>query len=619
MHFKYRLLISFLLVALIPIGIIGEYSIISSTKALTNKSLEELEKNTNLEAEKIENYLNNCRSDVLFLSKSPKVLKYSETKHPFDRWDLEFSLLSLSLDKNYHEVGYLDENTIIYVKNKKIPEERNTENINIPDLKQGEVYVSDIFLKRNNGIFEIPYQPLILFAAPIYINEERKGYVYLEAYLTEFISDFESSTPRVYFTDSSGNYIYHPDPLKRWSAELDGKENLHKDYNNLVDDILSGNSGASISGDEIVSYVPIKIEDKKWFLIMSSPKDIILESVRRFKLGFYIVVSTVLVSATAISYFLSKVITEPLVNLTKATEKIAEGDLRTKISETGSDELKILARSFNTMAEKLNESYSALEKKVEERTAELKLINEKLKASYKELVEANKTKSRFLANISHELKTPLNSIIGFTEVMLDDENLNEEQKDYLQTILRNSDNLLYMIEDLLTISRIEAGKSEMIFTDFKISEVFEKSIKIVEPLAKDKCIEISTELKYDPVIRGDMRKIMQVMLNLLSNAIKFNRENGKIYLRAMKAGSNLRVEVEDTGIGIKEEYQGIIFDEFKQVGDLETKEYRGTGLGLAITRNFIEMHNGRIWVESEYGKGSKFIFEIPVGDLNGKK
>jgi len=619
MHFKYRLLISFLLVALIPIGIIGEYSIISSTKALTNKSLEELEKNTNLEAEKIENYLNNCRSDVLFLSKSPKVLKYSETKHPFDRWDLEFSLLSLSLDKNYHEVGYLDENTIIYVKNKKIPEERNTENINIPDLKQGEVYVSDIFLKRNNGIFEIPYQPLILFAAPIYINEERKGYVYLEAYLTEFISDFESSTPRVYFTDSSGNYIYHPDPLKRWSAELDGKENLHKDYNNLVDDILSGNSGASISGNEIVSYVPIKIEDKKWFLIMSSPKDIILESVRRFKLGFYIVVSTVLVSATAISYFLSKVITEPLVNLTKATEKIAEGDLRTKISETGSDELKILARSFNTMAEKLNESYSALEKKVEERTAELKLINEKLKASYKELVEANKTKSRFLANISHELKTPLNSIIGFTEVMLDDENLNEEQRDYLQTILRNSDNLLYMIEDLLTISRIEAGKSEMIFTDFKISEVFEKSIKIVEPLAKDKCIEISTELKYDPVIRGDMRKIMQVMLNLLSNAIKFNRENGKIYLRAMKAGSNLRVEVEDTGIGIKEEYQGIIFDEFKQVGDLETKEYTGTGLGLAITRNFIEMHNGRIWVESEYGKGSKFIFEIPVGDLNGKK
>ncbi|HDM22217.1 MAG TPA: HAMP domain-containing histidine kinase, partial [Methanomicrobia archaeon] len=201
----------------------------------------------------------------------------------------------------------------------------------------------------------------------------------------------------------------------------------------------------------------------------------------------------------------------------------------------------------------------------------------------------------------------------------DDENLNEEQRDYLQTILRNSDNLLYMIEDLLTISRIEAGKSEMIFTDFKISEVFEKSIKIVEPLAKDKCIEISTELKYDPVIRGDMRKIMQVMLNLLSNAIKFNRENGKIYLRAMKAGSNLRVEVEDTGIGIKEEYQGIIFDEFKQVGDLETKEYRGTGLGLAITRNFIEMHNGRIWVESEYGKGSKFIFEIPVGDLNGKK
>lgn len=352
---------------------------------------------------------------------------------------------------------------------------------------------------------------------------------------------------------------------------------------------------------------------------MSNPKDIILESVRTFKIGFYIVVSVVIISAVSISYFLSKIITEPLVSLTNATEKIAEGNLSTKISETGSDELKTLAKSFNIMAGKLNESYSALEKKVEERTAELKLINEKLKASYEELVEASRTKSKFLANISHELKTPLNSIIGFTEVMLDDGNLNEEQKDYLQTILRNSENLLYMIEDLLTISRIEAGKSDMYLTEFKFSEVLEKSLKMVDPLAKEKQIDILKDLKDDPVIKGDMRKIMQVMLNLLSNAIKFNRENGKIYIRSIKIENNLRVEVEDTGIGIKKKYYDLIFDEFKQVEPLETKEYTGTGLGLAITKNFIKMHNGKIWVESEYGKWSKFIFEIPIGDVNGKK
>ena len=618
MHFKYKLLIAFLLVALIPIGIIGQYSILSSTNALTKKALEELEDNAQLEAGKIENYLTNCKNDIVFLSKSSGVLTYTETKDPLDRWQLERSLLSISLEKGYYQVGYVADNTI-YVKDQEMPREDTTEKFEMPELEYGEVYVSEIFLKESKGVFEIPLKPLILFAAPIYIDEERKADVFIVAYLAKFLSGFETSNKEVFFTDESGVYIYHPDELKRWSTEFNPQECLHKDYATEVSTILSGQSGTCIVGNEIISYVPVEVQNQKWFLIMSSPKNIILESVRRFKIGFYIVVSVVIISAVSISYFLSKIITEPLVSLTDATEKIADGDLNAKISETGSNELKTLAKSFNTMSEKLNESYSALEKKVEERTAELRLINEKLKASYEELVEASKTKSKFLANISHELKTPLNSIIGFTEVVLDDENINGEQKDYLQTILRNSENLLYMIEDLLTISRIDAGKSDMYFTDFRFSEVLEKSLKIVEPLAKEKQVGILKDLKDDPVIKADMRKIMQVMLNLLSNAIKFNTENGKIYIRSMEIENNLRVEVEDTGIGIKKEYHDLIFDEFRQVEPLETKEYTGTGLGLAITKNFIRMHNGRIWVESEYGKWSKFIFEIPIGDVNGKK
>lgn len=187
MHFKYKLLIAFLLVALVPIGIIGEYSILSSTKALTNKALEELENNANLEAEKIENYLNNCKNDIIFLSKSPEILKYAETKHPEDRWNLEFSLLSISLDKGYYQVGYMDDNTIIYVKDRKIPKEEAIERPDIPELEYGQVYVSEIFLKRNKGVFEIPFKPIILFAAPIYMNEERMGYVYIEAYADFFL------------------------------------------------------------------------------------------------------------------------------------------------------------------------------------------------------------------------------------------------------------------------------------------------------------------------------------------------------------------------------------------------------------------------------------------------
>ena len=316
MHFKYKLLIAFLLVALVPIGIIGEYSILSSTKALTNKALEELENNANLEAEKMENYLNTCKNDIIFLSKSPKILKYTETKHPEDRWDLEFSLLSISLDKGYHQVGYMDDNTIIYVKDKKIPKEETIERPDIPELEYGQVYVSEIFLKRNKGVFEIPFKPIILFAAPIYSDEERRGYVYTEAYLTEFFSEFETSKPEVFFTDESGNYLYHPNKLKGWSTVFNTKECLHKDYNTDVSEILSGKSGTCIVGNEIISYVPVEVQNQRWFLIMSNPKDIILESVRTFKIGFYIVVSVVIISAVSISYFLSKIITEPLVSLT---------------------------------------------------------------------------------------------------------------------------------------------------------------------------------------------------------------------------------------------------------------------------------------------------------------
>ncbi len=618
MHFKYKLLIAFLLVALVPIGIIGEYSIFTSTNTLTEKTLEGLEDDTNLEAEKIENYLTTCKNDVVFLSESPEILTYAKTNHPRDRWDLEFSLLSLSLDRGYYQVGYSEENLIIYVKDKKIPQEGSIVDVEIPELEKDEVYVSEIFLKQNNGVFEIPRKPLILFAAPVYVEEEKEGDVYLVAYFTQFISEFESASSKVLFTDESGNYIYHPDQSKRWSNAFDTAECLHRDYSTNVGTMLSGGQGTCSAGDEIISYTPISIENQRWFLIMSSPRNVILESVRRFKIGFYIVLSVVAVTAASLSYFLSKIITDPLIHLTNATEKIADGELDTSIPETGSEELKTMAKSFNTMSEKLKESYSALEKKVEERTAELKLANEKLKASYEELVEANRTKSKFLANISHELKTPLNSIIGFTEVMLDDENLNEEQKDYLKTILRNSDNLLYMIEDLLSVARIDAGKSEMYFTDTQFSETLEKSLKIVEPLAKQKDVNITKELRDDPVIHVDVQKMTQAMLNLLSNGIKFNKENGKIYIRSMENDGNLRVEVEDTGIGIKEDDYDLIFDEFKQVGSLETKEHQGTGLGLAITKRFIEAHKGKIWVKSTYGEGSTFIFEIPIGDDDGE-
>ena len=206
----------------------------------------------------------------------------------------------------------------------------------------------------------------------------------------------------------------------------------------------------------------------------------------------------------------------------------------------------------------------------------------------------------------------MTSIIGFSEVVLNEAKLNEEQKDYLETILRNGEILLKLINDILELSRLDAGKSKLYLSEFDIRDVINKTLKIISPLSKDRNIWISINVGDIPDIIADEDKITEVLLNLLSNAIKFNVDNGKISVKAFKIDDHLRVEIEDSGIGIQQEDLDIIFDEFRQLDSPETKRYRGTGLGLPISRHYIEMHGGLLWAESEPGKGSTFIFEIPM-------
>ena len=271
------------------------------------------------------------------------------------------------------------------------------------------------------------------------------------------------------------------------------------------------------------------------------------------------------------------------------------------------------------MSKDLKRSYEDLERKVKERTLELQKANKKLSETNIELVElnkkiseANKLKSQFLANITHELRTPLTSIIGFSEVVLNEAKLNEEQADYLETILRNGEILLKLINDILELSRIDAGKSKLYLTEFNLQDAINKTLKIVSPLTKDKNIWVSVNVQDVENIVADADKIVEVLLNLLTNAIKFNVENGKISVRAFKIDDHVRVEIQDTGIGIKKKELDVIFDEFRQLDSSETKQYRGTGLGLSISKHYVELHGGTIWAESKFKKGSTFIFEIPI-------
>jgi signal transduction histidine kinase len=238
-----------------------------------------------------------------------------------------------------------------------------------------------------------------------------------------------------------------------------------------------------------------------------------------------------------------------------------------------------------------------------------------LEAANRELAGASQHKSEFLANMSHELRTPLNAIIGFSEVLSEKMfgELNEKQEEYSKDIHASGQHLLSLINDILDLSKIEAGRMELELSDFHLPTALDSALTLVRERAGRRSIAL--HLSVDErlgQIQGDERKVRQVVLNLLSNAIKFTPEGGRIEVVAAAKDGAVEVSVRDTGIGIAPEDHEAVFQEFRQVGTAD-KKAEGTGLGLTLCRKFIELHGGRIWVKSQLGAGSTFTFTIPTG------
>ena len=232
----------------------------------------------------------------------------------------------------------------------------------------------------------------------------------------------------------------------------------------------------------------------------------------------------------------------------------------------------------------------------------------------RQLEAASRHKSEFLANMSHELRTPLNAIIGFSEVLGERMfgALNEKQEEYLKDIHASGQHLLSLINDILDLSKIEAGRMELELTDFDLPATLDNALTLVRERAGRRGIAlVLTVDERLAQVRADERKVRQVVLNLLSNAIKFTPEGGGIDVRAVPVDGMVEISVRDTGVGIAPEDQEAIFEEFRQVGTA-AKKVEGTGLGLALSRKFVDLHGGRIWVTSQVGTGSAFTFTIPT-------
>jgi signal transduction histidine kinase/DNA-binding response OmpR family regulator len=294
--------------------------------------------------------------------------------------------------------------------------------------------------------------------------------------------------------------------------------------------------------------------------------------------------------ALILGYAISWSLIEPVQQMDVQLRQIAAGDFSQRVEVPNRDELGTLAANLNRMTEELGRLYHQLE-------------------------AANRHKSEFLASMSHELRTPLNAIIGFSEVLLERffGDLGSKQEEYLQDILDSGRHLLSLINDILDLSKVEAGRMELELGSFSLPEALENGLTMVRERASRHGITLS--LDVDPVIdviEADERKVKQVVFNLLSNAVKFTPDGGQVGIKAGMDHREIRIIVWDTGIGIAPEDQERIFEEFQQVGEGYTEKREGTGLGLALAKRFVELQGGQIWVESEVGHGSRFTFTLPV-------
>ena len=383
-------------------------------------------------------------------------------------------------------------------------------------------------------------------------------------------------------------------------------------------DITSNNNKTHIFGGSFESVDHKKGNSgESWYIINYRNQDVALGSIKKIRISILVTGILLTIALAFVAFIISKLSTKPLKQLIEQTEKIAKTDFSTRITITRNDDIGLLGQAFNKMSEELEKtttSISNLELEIEQRlNAEKALIKSEAK-----LLESNKTKDKFFSIIAHDLKSPFNSIIGFSSLINKnfDKYNTKKQKEILGIINEGVQNTYKLLENLLTWSQSQRGKIEFKPEKINLYLLSKDAIEFSSQSANSKSIELNCQITKNININADKDMISSIIRNLISNAIKFTPKNGEVTINESlivdeKNKEFTKIIVTDTGVGIPEETQAKLFQISENISTEGTDSETGTGLGLILCKEFVEKHGGEIWVESEVGKGTLVCFTIP--------
>jgi signal transduction histidine kinase len=626
-----KLLTVFIAFILIPMIFVGYVMFVCAKNNLTNVQMSKLEAIADLKVDKIISYFEHINGEMAVIQGLWNIKKnmpiISACIH--DQNNPRCVAAKQELDsqfKTFQKVSqYL--NFVLLNTQGELVYESNQEHTNRASWTKT---LEDIFVKSKTRIYlsavfqydETAKEHVMMAGAPIYDEHGKPiGTIIVEinmAPICESIQDTTGlgATGETLVVEKRKTEVVYLNLLRHGidkAVKLESAEGVAALH------AAGGENGSGIItdylGQQTLSawrYIPLS----NWGLVVKVNAAEAFATIYILERFLWFLIAIALLSGILTALTIARSIADPINKLHSGAEIVGSGNLNYKVGTEASDEIGQLSRSFDEMVanlKKITASRDELNQEIKKREK----VEEELIAAKGAAESANKAKSDFLSMMSHELRTPLNAIIGFSEMLVDEAfgKLNEKQKEYIMDVLTSGQHLLLLINDVLDISKVEAGKMELKLSEINIKSIVVNSVVMIREKASDHNIEIIENVDENTGnILVDERKMKQIMYNLLSNAVKFTQDGGKIGIEVKKTDNNeLLVIVWDTGIGIEEKDKSKIFVEFKQIDSELSRKYAGTGLGLSLTKKLVELHGGKIWFESEgKDKGSRFSFTLPI-------